>query len=240
MSDYYDDDENSEVSVPLSEMRGVCSFNYNGRTVFVLADVESVASALTEERGASRWEKNVMNREVELARQCFFIFRFRGHIWTNIIGRDTLVLELLMNQSSQKLERDELEERLKENLRIELNEEDARLLSFRLQTKTIFYEISDTACALGYSIYENGNLLERLNTDEGYEITEWNSTIHDITKDEIENVEAWVEQLFRDQDALEPSIHFTRWVGYVLHEAGHKVKPTDSNNVFERTDFVAL
>jgi hypothetical protein len=35
----------------VAEMRGVCSFNYNGTTIFVKADVEEVAHSLREHRG---------------------------------------------------------------------------------------------------------------------------------------------------------------------------------------------
>lgn len=237
MTNYKDENQNESVA----EMRGVCSFDYNGTTIFVRDNIEAVARSLSGERHASRWQQNVVGQEIELAEQCFFVFQLNGHTWTSIIARDHLCIDLLTNEEARQLSREKFQQRMEQARSLELNEEDARLLSMHLKTRTIYYGISDTACALGYRIYENGELLEKLETDGGYEILEWASTIRDVNAEHIgKNVEEWVDQLFCEHDALEPSMNFMHWVGYVMHRPGHKITPRDPESNFERVDFVAL
>jgi hypothetical protein len=195
----------------LAERRGVCSFDYNGSTIFVKADVEEVSRSLSEHHGTDRWHKNIVDREVELSHQCFFIFRLNGHNWTTIISRTSL------------------------------GNEDARIISLSLKTRSIYYGVSDTALALGYSIYENGDLLEELETGECYENIEWKSSIHDTNIERINidiGVEEWVDRLFRKNDVLEPSVTFVNFVGYIMHKPGHKVTIRDNEDTIERLDFV--
>lgn len=194
----------------LAERRGVCSLDYNGTTVFVKADVEDVARSLRGHRGTYQWHKNIVNREVELSHQCFFVFRFNGHSWTTIIARNSL------------------------------GNEDARIISLALQTRSIYYSIRDTV-ALGYSIYENGELLETLETSECYESIEWKSSIHYPNKERIgidTSVHKWLDLLFRKNDLLEPGMTFMYFIGYVIHKPGHKVTIRDPENTIERIDFV--
>jgi hypothetical protein len=196
----------------VAEMRGVCSFNYNGTTIFVKADVEEVAHSLREHRGKYQWHKNIVDREIELSHQCFFVFQFNGHTWTTITPR---------NSSGR---------------------EDARLISLSLKTRSIYYRISDTTCALRYSIYENGDLLEELETGGCYENIKWKSSIHDIKTEQISvnsNIEEWIDRLFHENDVLEPSMTFESFVGYILHKPGHKITIQDPGNMIKRIDFVA-
>lgn len=195
----------------LAERRGVCFFGYNGTTIFVKADVEDVARSMREHRGTYQWHKNIINREVELSHQCFFIFRLNGHSWTTIIPRNSF------------------------------GNEDARIISLSLQTRSIYYGISDTALALGYSIYENGDLLEELETGECYENIEWRSSIHHTNTERIGidiGIGEWVDRLFRENDVFEPSMTFIDFVGYIMHKPGHKGTIRDPDNMIERIDFV--
>jgi len=200
-------------------MRGVTSFDYDGAAVFVRADVDAAAGALGGIRRVSQWERNIANREVELAHQCFFVLRLSGHTWTCIYGRDG---DRGSGDSRHRA----------------LDEEDARLLSARLGTRGIYYVVSDTACALGYWIYDNGRLVERLETGEAYEIGEWMSELHEEVPDG--DTEEWIDRLFREQDALEPGISFTHFAGYILHEPGHKITVRDPDGICERLDFLAV
>jgi hypothetical protein len=196
----------------LAELRGVCSFNYNGTTIFVKADVEDAARSLREHRSTYQWHKNIVNREVELSHQCFFVFRFNGHSWTTIIPR---------NSSGN---------------------EDARIISLSLKTRSICYAISDTACAVGYSIYENGELLENLETGECYESIEWRSSIYDTNTERIGvdiGLEEWIDRLFRENDVLEPSMTFVDFIGYIMHKPGDKITIQVPENMIERIDFVS-
>src|SRR5438105_656350 len=81
--------------MPLSKLRGVASFDYDGSSALVRADVEEVARSFNELRDAKSWQQNVVGQKVELTEQCFFVFRLNGHSWTNIIGRDRLVVDML-------------------------------------------------------------------------------------------------------------------------------------------------
>jgi hypothetical protein len=195
---------------PISEMRSVGSFDYNGSTVFAKGNVEDVSRAIHERDSTSQWQKNIINREIELTNQCFFIFQFSGHVWTNIISRQYL------------------------------NYDYARFISKSLKTRTIDYRVSDTASALQYRIFENGELLERLKTGECYENIEWKSTIHHVGAEQIGNIEEWVEKIFIENDALEPSLEFMNLVGYWMHKPGDKITMCDTGRNIERCDLITL
>lgn len=202
-------DENDYKS--LAELRGVCYFDYSGTTIFVKADVEDVARSLREHRSTYQWYKNIVNREVELSHQCFFVFRFNGHSWTTIIPRNSF------------------------------DNEDARIISLSLNTRSIYYDVSNTALALGYSIYENGELLETLDTGKCYENIEWESSIHDPNIERIGidiGVQEWLDRLFSENDVLEPGMTFVNFIGYIMNKPGHKVTILDPENMIERIDFV--
>ena len=201
-------------SKSLAEIRGVCSFYYNGCTTFVRASVEDVARSWSIQQNAKEWHQNIVDREVELTSQCFYIFQFKGHTWTNIIARSSSW---------------------------DIDDPDTRLLSANLKTRAIHYMISKTACALGYTIYENGKVLEQLETDECYENIQWHSKIHSSRQAYHEyGVEEWVEKLFQENDLLEPSMEFMSIVGYAMHKPGHKITIRDSERVLERVDFIGL
>jgi hypothetical protein len=198
----------------LAEIRGVCSFDYNGRTTFVRASVEDVTRSWSIQQNAKEWHQNIVDREVELTSQCFFIFQFKGHTWTNIIARSSSG---------------------------DIDDPNTRLLSANLKTRAIYYTISDTACALGYTIYENGEVLEQLETGECYENIQWYSNIHGDRKVYIDyGVEAWVDKLFQENDLLEPSMEFMSIVGYWRHKPGDKITIRDSECILERIDFIGL
>jgi antitoxin component YwqK of YwqJK toxin-antitoxin module len=94
--------------------------------------------------------------------------------------------------------------------------------------------------ALQYRIFENGKLLERLNTGECYENIEWESTIHHVEAEQIGNIEEWVEKIFIENDALEPSIEFMNLVGYWMHKPGDKITMYYTGGNIERCDFITL
>jgi hypothetical protein len=209
-----------------AEMRGVVSFDYDGISVHVRADVEPVARALSEVRGARVWEQDVIGREVALGEQCFVVFRLNGHTWTHVLARDRHRRSVGESASAYRRLRD-------------LDAEDARALSEQLGTRAIYYGVSDTALALVYHVYDGGALVERLETGEGYDIDVWESTLHAVQADQIEDVEEWVDGLFREFDALEPGMHFTHFAGYILHKPGDTIPFSDPLGLCERLDFVA-
>lgn len=221
-----------------AEMRGAFTFNYDGKSIWALADPEAVTDALSRSRKAGTVIKNAANQPVTLTDQCFFIFRLRGHTWTQIVARDQEVVRLIMNQGRDKQDKKELNRKMNQARRRELNEKDAQSLSRQLSTRALFYGISDTACALGYKLYENGTLIEQLETEEGYEIRKWKSATHPQQKKEIGNIEQWVHALFLELDALEPGLSFAYLAGAVCHN-----EPVDllaGPDIFERIDFIGL
>jgi hypothetical protein len=198
----------------LSETRGVCSFDYNGTIIFVRSDVESVAHNISNNRNAV-WQRYIIDQEVMISDKSFFIFRLSGHEWTNVIASDIFICRL--------------------------NEEDACLLSEQLKTRTIYYGISDCACAVEYRIYENGKLLEALTTTEGYEISMWMSLIHNTCEMRIqEDIEKWIDSLFRELNALEGGAMFMYWLNPIFYEKGASITNRDPDNIVERCDLVSL
>ena len=129
-----------------------------------------MTNALSRYRKARLVEKDIVNREVTLVEQCFFIFRLRGHKWTQIIARDRLIIDLMMNMDFSQ---PDFKRRVEEARKLELNKKDAKMMSVQLSTRALFYGISDTSCALNYELYEKGKLIEQLETGVGYEICKW-------------------------------------------------------------------
>ncbi len=229
-------------NIKLSSARGVVSFDYNGRSLFVDADVETVSNALAKHRNAPNHKTNIVGQEIELSKQCFFVFRFTGHRWTQIIGRDSYT------DSSNPFLADSYDpEKLKAQLALHLGKDDAQAISEHLETKVLLYSISDTAGAIEYRLYDKGEQVEYFEEGEKYDeegdcedFFEFHSERGEIgPKDSGQSYE-WINQLFRNLECYEPGIAFTHFVGYVSHNAGDKVTIKDQKEDFERIDFVAL
>jgi hypothetical protein len=199
--------------LPLSELRGVVSFDYNNSLVLVQASVDVVSQTFAQMRGAAILQSNVAEREVELARQCFLLFRLKGHPWTQILD--------------------------KESSWNGLGEEDAERLSRVLKVKAIFYGISDTALASVYRLYDSGRLMERYDSDENG-ITAFDSLLRKLTLNDIKDEEEWVHTFFKDQDALEPGLRFQYLVGHVLNEPGDRISLEGLARDFEQVAYIAL
>ncbi len=173
-----------------------------------------MARSWSIQQNAKEWHQNIVDREVELTSQCFFIFQFKGHAWTNIIARSSSG---------------------------DIDDSDTRILSSNLKTRAIYYTICDTVCGLGYTIYENGEALEQLETGEYYKNIQLYSKIHSGHKVYSEyGVQGWVEKLFQENDLLEPSMEFMSIVGYAMHKPGDKITIRDSKRVLARVDFIGL
>ena len=225
----------------VTKMRGVGTFDYDGKSIWILADPEAVTDALSYVRKAKVVRKDLRNKSVKLTDQFFLIFRLEGHTWTQIIAGDRLILGLLMNMDKLKLTKKERDRRFNEARKLELNKQDAKLLSEQLSTRALFYGISDTAGALMYEFYENGELIEQLETTEGYKVNRWKSTLHPIRKKEMEHTDVlkWINELFIELDIFDPGLSFD----YMSDQIGKKVTIgdlVDDSETFERVDFVGL
>jgi hypothetical protein len=65
--------------------RGTWQIDYNNCLALVRAPVEDVALCL--KRRTVRWEPDVLGAEVEVADNALFLFRLRGHVWTEALHR---------------------------------------------------------------------------------------------------------------------------------------------------------
>src|SRR5258708_5223063 len=63
--------------------RGIWLIDYNNCLALVRAPVEDVCQSL-EDRTA-RWERDVLGGEVVVAEEALFVFRVRGHAWTEVL-----------------------------------------------------------------------------------------------------------------------------------------------------------
>lgn len=69
---------------PWDHLRGVGHTDYNNHLILIRASVEETAAVLA--RGAARWEKDVLGKEVLKGGLTLVVFRLRGHVWTEILG----------------------------------------------------------------------------------------------------------------------------------------------------------
>src|SRR5260370_30457741 len=122
----------------------------------------------------------------------------------------------------------------------------------------IHYSVSDTSVYIGYSLYENGELLEELSvleggSDEGPNT--FSSRLRDLERDDITNVWDFTYEFLVDQDAFDPGIDFAyflgRWRGDVPAGGRHRIVnpgfpfmmsdgPVVSVPPIERIDYLAL
>jgi len=235
----------SRQEVPLSDMRGVTSFEYNGKSVFVKADVEAVSAALAKHRRASLRKTDIAGKPVELAKQCFFVFRFAGHTWSQIIGRDPF---LDSEDGANPFAGGFDVEKLNAIVATHLNEDDAKAISSELKTTALYYFIGDTSFAIGYSLFESGELVEKLDAGEAYDEEgndlepsfSWYSKTGESGPADARAAMSRAEALFKRLDALEPGLNFQWLVGYVMHRPGDEVTVSNQRGDFERIDFVVI
>jgi hypothetical protein len=213
-------------------MRGSWTTDYNNSLTLIRAPVDDVIFALADR--TERLERDVLGRDIVLGEQGgAFVFRLRGHSWTEV------VLEFFKPIWSL----------------------DERALSRLLKTRVIDYSVSDTSGYIGYRLYENGELLEKLSALEGSsdvpEANTFSSSLRDLKRDDITNIWAFTRQFLLDQDAFDPGIDFTYFLGARRADRPHSpdnrfciVNPgftfvTASDHVvsippIERIDYLAL
>jgi hypothetical protein len=63
--------------------RGIWSTDYNNCLALLRASVEDVALAFR--RRAARWERDALGAEIQTGEKALFVFRLRGHIWTEVL-----------------------------------------------------------------------------------------------------------------------------------------------------------
>jgi hypothetical protein len=183
----------------LKKQRGAIPFDRNLSLLLAKAPVNKVAQAFRSAFNVEVWHKNVLCKEVTIVDPSFLIFQLSGHKWTNVLGLST--------DSFYWFKPDK-----------------ANRLSKTLEGPVIYFGVSDTAEAVAYSLFDNGKLVEELDFSEvvfsdlgdtkGHKFV---SKLRKTKANEIKNVEAFVDDFFRDQDALVPP------VGRSSYNIGEKV-----------------
>ena len=197
------------VPPPVSELRGVVSFDTNEILALVLAPVAPVAEAFRKRRKAKTWTKNVGGRAVTVADPSFVVYRLKGHPWT--------ILDCYHGRGTS------------------LQPADAQGLSKALKTKAIFYGHSDTAGVTLYDLFDKGKRLEHFEYDEG---VEFESAIRDIEPPDGPDIEAFVDAFLREQDALAPGIS-TYLGGWAAKPGDKMTLDSLAADGVERADWVA-
>jgi hypothetical protein len=210
---------------PWENRRGAYTTDYNNTLALIRASVDEVARDLAAQAG--RWDQHVLGREVVVGEEGAFIFRLRGHAWTEAVA-----------------------EPWKAGLE--------QALSSHLATRVISYTVSDTMGAIGYSLYERGELLEELAaTDDGSGRaggdTVFSSRLRSPQQGEIENIWHFAEEFLISQDAYEPGIEYRHFFGRQSYRPGERLKVLNPGLVrtgrsgqaaslppIERVDYVAL
>lgn len=224
----------------LEDLRGVNSFDVDEFWLLIQTDVERAAEAFVHVRQAEDWQRDVFDREVQLTDNCFLVSRLRGHVWT-------LICSLRSTDHRQWLSND-----------------DAKKMSARIGVKAIFYGNSDTACAVGYALYDSGELAElfddncdfddELSSDgDGEEATSeaagqrdggprFHSTLRTVLPEQRFIPYDFVDAFFRWQRAFVPAFGLSL-IGTILFKTGERVRISigglEANDV-ERCDFVSL
>jgi len=218
---------------PWESMRGSWTTDYNNSLTLIRAPIDHVIDALANR--TERWETDVLGRDIVLGEQGgAFVFRLHGHGWTEAVLERPKPLKPIWSIGEQALSR-------------------------LLKTRVILYSVSDTSGYIGYSLYENGELLEKLSALEGgSEVPEANtfsSSLRDLKRDDISNIWAFTRQFLVDEDAFDPGIDFAyflgRWRGDVPAGDRHRIVnpgftfmmpdgPVVSVPPIERIDYLAL
>src|SRR5262245_61577882 len=169
---------------PWESVRGSWTTDYNNSLTLIRSPIDDVVEALANR--TERWERDVLDQDVVLGEQGgAFVFRLRGHSWTEA------VLQRLMRIWSPG----------------------AQDLSRLLVRQVIDYSVSDTSGYIGYRLYDNGMLLEELSVLEGgsdVHVNTFSSRLRDLKLEDIANAWRFAREFLVDQDAFDqPSTSHT-------------------------------
>ncbi|PSM47193.1 hypothetical protein C7Y66_20980 [Chroococcidiopsis sp. CCALA 051] len=198
----------------LEQKRGIESIDLNQTFVFVKAPIESVASAFVRVRQANRWEQDVYDREIVTTGQGFIVFQFREQTWTSIYNFGFV-------PGCTPLEK-----------------KDAQTLSSLLQTRTVYYRVSDTGGYIGYELYENGNFIEMLDFEEDISFY-FQSQNRQLRREDMGSVYGFIYDFMVEQDIYIPAIRrVENQQGYV-RLLGPELENLERSD-FERIDYLTL
>jgi len=229
---------------PWESMRGSWTTDYNNSLTLIRAPIDDVVDALADR--TERWERDVLGRDIVLGEQGgAFVFRLRGHSWTEAVLEPPYLRRVRFERIDRALK--------------PIWSLGEQALSRLLKTRVIPYSVSDTSGYIGYSLYENGELLEKLSALEGGsdlpEANTFSSILRGLKRDDISNIWAFTRQFLIDEDAFDPGIDFAyflgRWRGDVLAGDRHRIVnpgftfmmpdgPVVSVPPIERIDYLVL
>jgi hypothetical protein len=186
----------ARAETPWENRRGFETTDYNNSLVLIRASIDEVGNALADR--TERWEQNVLGKEIIVNEQGAFIFRLRGHNWTEVV-----IEPFPAGPWEQEL-------------------------SSRLATSVISYAVSDTTGSIGYRLYEKGELLEQLDaTDNGSggpdNDTRFSSRLRSLKRGDMKDIWRFTEKFLVDQDAFEPGINFTYFLGRQRYRPGDRL-----------------
>ena len=186
----------------------------------IQAAVDEVSAAMGQLRKVAIWEKDAFGKTIQVPESGFFVFQLKGHMWTAIQrfgwhGRP----------------------------RHQLSEQDVQTLSHLLKTKVVLYTANDHMGRCGYTLYDNGSLLEELTPVE--DNSGWfQSSLHPSEKEWVEDAYTVTEKFLYDYEIYVPLIDFEA-MDHVLDLSkatscsGNRGEVDLQRSDFERLDYIA-
>ena len=165
-------------AIPLAQRRG---FEQTGdgspELAIVKAPLDKLTDAVLKGNPSKVVVSDALGKDVEILDQSYLLMQLKGHPWTAIIR---------LSAGATKIP------------------ELAKALSSDLQTEAISYRYSDFSGSTHYALYDSGNEIETLvDTDKG---VTFNSSRRQITADEKEDVELYLDRALKAEDAYLPEI----------------------------------
>ncbi|WP_165246534.1 hypothetical protein [Paludisphaera soli] len=213
--EWYEKDRLAWINRRWDQRRGVESFAANRDLVLIKASVEEVGRALAPE--AAVWERDVLGREITLERSACFLFRLRGHSWTEVVDYHE---PPYWDES--------------------IDDKDWRSLSKKLGTQLITFGMSDSCSSVGYTLWADGELQESFFAEEACAededeedevagrpepgVSHFVSKRRATTLAEIRNIWDFAHDFLVEQDAFDPGIGFGYFVGQYWPEPGLRAR----------------
>ena len=181
---------------PWEKRRGTYTTDYNNTVALIRASVEEVARSLAGQTG--RWDQDVLGKEIIVSEESAFIFRLRGHPWTEVVAEPWKA---------------GLEQGLASRLA-------TRVISYTVSDTTgvVGYSLYERGELLEeFAATDSGS--GRAGSD-----TEFSSRLRSAKPEEIDNIWRFAEEFLIAQDAFEPGIEFRHFFGPQRHRPGERVK----------------
>jgi len=167
----------TEDKVPVEQRRGNYCDETEDSIILVKAPVEVVAQAINQIWQINYWEQDVYGREINIRKQGFLIFQFRSHSWTCI---------------------------REYGWGIDFSKEELQALGKLLNTRLIYYCVSDTGGLIAYNCYDSGQLVERLWLEASRPL-EFESQLHSL-QEVSNNLDDFLDKFWEEQNIYIPRL----------------------------------